>query len=267
MTTALRTTAIMIDGAFVAPDDPARVVLDDGLVRGDGVFEGMRLYGRRPRTPDAHLDRLALSARNIDLPIDLPLLRAEMAEFCAATAEEDCGVRLMLTRGGQRIWREEPLPPDRDSITILPVPHRVTPLLIGAKTLSYAPNMQALRRAKAAGMDDALFIRADDRVVLEGPVTSFAWLEGDALVFPPLSAGVLDSITRRIAYEAVSVREREMPVEGLADADGALLLSTVVETLPIRHVHGVGDLDPASARLQEICRAIREVIRAGVEDD
>ena len=109
MTTAPRTTAIMIDGAFVAPGDPARLVLDDGLVRGDGVFEGIRIYGRRPRTPDAHLDRLALSASNIDLPIDLPLLRREFAQFCAGTSEEDCGVRLMLTRGGRRIWREEPV--------------------------------------------------------------------------------------------------------------------------------------------------------------
>lgn len=266
MTTALRTTTVMIDGAFVTPDDPARIVLDDGLVRGDGVFEGIRLYGRRPRTPDAHLERLALSASNIDLAIDLPLLRHEFAEFCAATTEADCGVRLMLTRGGQRIWREEPVPPVRDGITILPVPHRVTPLLIGAKTLSYAPNMQALRAAKAAGMDDALFIRADDRVILEGPIASFAWLEGDALVFPPLSAGVLDSITRRLACQAVPVREREMPVEELANADGAMLLSTVAETVPIRHVHGVGDLDPASARLLDVCRAIRETILANVAD-
>lgn len=264
MTTALRTLTIMINGALVAPDDPARVPLDDGLVRGDGVFEGIRLYGRRPRTPGWHLERLALSAANVDLPVDVEQLRREFATFCESTVEENCGVRVMVTRGGQRIWREEPLPPERDSITVLPVPHRVTPLLIGAKTLSYAPNMQALRKAKAAGLDDAVFVRADDRVILEGPVTAFAWLEGDTLVFPPLSVGVLDSLTRRLCYEAVPVREREMSVEGLANCDGAMLMNTLMEVLPIRHIHGVGDLDPASARMQEVRRAVHEVTLANI---
>ena len=254
----------MIDGTLVPEDSHAQPVLDDGLVRGDGVFEGLRLYGRRPRGLDAHLERLALSARNIELDIDLPLLRSEMAEFCQATGEEDCGVRLMITRGGQRIFREEPLIPERESIVVLPVEHRVTPLLIGARTLSYEPNMQALRRAKAAGADDALFIRADDRLVLEGPLTSFAWLEGDTLVFPPLSVGVLDSLTRRIAREALPTREREMPVDGLAEADGALLLSTVIETVPIREVVGVATFDPTLARLQEMRTSIREAILAHV---
>ncbi|MEW6582002.1 MAG: aminotransferase class IV [Actinomycetota bacterium] len=262
MTTGVTTRTIMIDGEVVAPGDDARPLLDDGLVRGDGVFEGMRLYGRRPRTPEAHLDRLALSARTVGLDVDVDVLRRELAEFCAATVQEDCGVRLMVTRGGQRIWREEPLPPERDSITVLPVPHRVTPLLAHAKTLSYAPNMQALRLAKAAGCDDALFIRADDRVVLEGPVTSFAWLEGDTLVFPPLTVGVLDSITRRLARDAVPTREREMSVDELAGADGALLMSTVIESVAVREVKDVAAFDPALPRLQEIRRAIREASAA-----
>ena len=43
----------MIDGEVVPGDDPVRVTMDDGLIRGDGVFEGMRFYARQPRTPDA----------------------------------------------------------------------------------------------------------------------------------------------------------------------------------------------------------------------
>ena len=93
--------------------DVARVAVDDGLVRGDGVFEGLRLYDRRPRTPDWHLDRLGRSAGAIGLGLDRALLEAELAEFCRATAAADCAVRLIVTRGGQRVWREEPIPRSR----------------------------------------------------------------------------------------------------------------------------------------------------------
>ena len=255
-------TAVMIDGVLVPPGHAPRVVLDDGLVRGDGVFEGMRCYGRRPRTPDAHLERLARSAAAVAIPLDLDVLREELARFCAATSAPDCAVRLMVTRGGQRIWREEPLPVPRDAVRLLPVAHRVTPLLIGAKTLSYAANMQAARTARAAGYDDALFVRADDRVVLEGPVWSFGWLEGGVLTFPPLEVGVLDSITRRVASEALAVRERTVTVDELAGAEGAFVISTVMVCEPVAEVGGVVSLDPGAPRVLEVCAAIREAAAA-----
>jgi branched-subunit amino acid aminotransferase/4-amino-4-deoxychorismate lyase len=264
MMTLASATALMIDGRLVPPGDAARVAVDDGLVRGDGIFEGIRLYDRRPRTPAEHLDRLALSAANVDLEIDRPQLEAELAEFCAATRRPDCGVRLMITRGGQRVWREENLPPESDGLRLLPVPHRVTPLLIGAKTLSYAANMQAQRRAKAAGCHEALLVRADDDAVLEGPTSSFGWLEGDTLVFPPLAVGVLDSITRRLAGRALPVRERQATVGELAAADGAILMSTVMEAQPVAEVHGVATFDPASPRVRDAIAAIREAILGSV---
>jgi branched-subunit amino acid aminotransferase/4-amino-4-deoxychorismate lyase len=254
----------MIDGRLVPHEGVARVMLDDGLVRGDGVFEGIRLYGRRPRTPHEHLDRLARSAAMVGLDIDRPLLERELAEFARLTAEADCGVRLMVTRGGRRIWREEALPPPSPGMRLLPVPHRITPLLVGAKTLSYAANMEAKRRAAAAGCDDALLVRADDDVVLEGPTTAFGWLEGDTLVFPPLHLGVLDSITRRIAARALPVRERAARVEELAAADGALLMSTLQEAQPVAEVRGVVAFDPAAARVREVAAAISDAIAAGL---
>jgi len=265
-TTAAAPPALMIDGALVPPGDVARVALDDGLVRGDGVFEAIRLYDRRPRTPAEHLDRLVRSARNVGLGIDRARLEAELAEFCRATTRPDCGVRLMVTRGGQRIWREEPLPAPSLGQRLLPVAHRLTPLLVGAKTLSYASNMEAQRRARAAGCDDALFVRADDELVLECPTAAFAWLEGETLVFPPLQLGILDSITRRLAAAAFPVREREARLAELAGADGALVMSSVQEAQPVAAIHGVVTLDPAAARVREAVAAIREAIAARVVD-
>ncbi len=266
MSTTATSAALMIDGRFVAPNGDPTLVLDDGLVRGDGVFEGMRVYDRRPRTPGAHLDRLALSAANVGIALDREVLEAEMAEFCRAVSRPDCGVRLMVTRGGQRIWREEPLPAPSPGLRLMPVAHRVTPLLVGAKTLSYAANMQAQRQARAAGFDDALFVRADDDAILEGPVWSFGWLEGDTLVFPPLEVGVLDSITRRLAADAMPVRTREATLADLAGADGALLLSTVQEAQPVAEVAGAATWDPAAPGVRDAIAAIREVIADRVED-
>lgn len=256
--------AVMINGALVS-DVPPSVVLDDGLVRGDGVFEGMRQYGRRVRTVDAHLGRLERSATTIMLPFDRQLLAGELAEFSRATAEPDCAIRLMLTRGGQRIFREEPLPAPAASWRLHPVEHRVTPLLTASKTLSYAANMQANRLAKQAGCDEALFIRADDRAVLEAPTSSFCWIEGDTVVFPPLELGVLDSLTRRLVVEACETRTRTMPVDELAGADGALLVSTVMEARPIREVAGVATFDPESPAVQRLVTALAEITRARLE--
>ena len=258
--------AVMIDGEVVPADAAVRVTMDDGLIRGDGVFEGMRFYGRRPRTPDAHLERLAKSGAGAGITIDTELLLQEMATFCDATVNPDCGVRLIVTRGGIRIWREEPIPAwGPEGMGLLPVAHRVTPLLIGVKTLSYSANMRAQRMAKDQGMNDALLYRADDRVILEGPTTSFAWLQGDTLVFPPLDAGVLDSITRRIASEAVPTIEREMTLDDLANADGAFLLSSYQQAVPVHTVLGVATFDVTTDRVREVVEVVDAATLARVE--
>lgn len=255
--------ALMIDGVLVSASE-ATVPLDDGLVRGDGVFEGMRLYGRRPRTPEAHMDRLERSAVAVGMFLDRGLVEAELAEFCGLVASPDCGVRLMVTRGGHRIWREEPIPPVSSGVRLLPVPHRVTPLLVGAKTLSYAPNMEAQRRARAAGADEALLVDADGGLVLEGPTTSFAWLEDGVVYFPPLDVGVLDSITRRLTAEAVPVGERRATLADLAGAEGAVIMSTLQEAQPVAEIAGVVRLDPAAPAVTEVREAITAVCRARV---
>jgi branched-subunit amino acid aminotransferase/4-amino-4-deoxychorismate lyase len=255
----------MVDGRLVPDGEEALVGLDDGLVRGDGVFEGMRLYGRRPRTLEAHLERLTRSAAAIDLPLDAAVLREELARVCAEVTRADCAVRLMVTRGGHRIWREEPLPPASPGLRLLPVPHRPTPALAHAKTLSYAANMAAQRRARAAGCDDALLVAADDGRVLEGPTSAFGWIEDGALTFPPLELGVLDSITRRLAAEAATVRERAAVVGDLAAAEGAVVLSTVMEAQPVAEVAGVARFDPEAPAVRAVCAGVREVVARHLE--
>ena len=76
---------------------------EGGRHSGHGGFEGTRFHGRQPRTPGAHLERLAKSGAGAGIPIDTDLLRQEMAVFCDATVNSDCGVRLIVTRGGPAV--------------------------------------------------------------------------------------------------------------------------------------------------------------------
>lgn len=260
-----RTPALMVDGQLVDPASRT-LVLDDGLVRGDGVFEGLRQYDRRLRTLDAHLDRLMRSAAAVRLEVDRGQIERELRDFCASTASADAAVRVIVTRSGQRIIREEPLPDTSTPWRLAPIEHRVSPLLDEAKTLSYAPNMQAERLALAAGADHAMLIRADDHVVLEGPVFSIGWIEGESIVFPPLSAGVLDSITRRLVCEvAESVAERERTPEALVVADAMACFSTVAESVAVSEVVGVGSFDVANRRLEAVREALRERCRESAD--
>lgn len=254
----------MVNGTVYPDGEGVPIGLDDGLVRGDGVFEGMRFYDRVPRSPELHLERLVRSGEGTEIPVDVARLRREMRHFCDVTNSPNCGVRLILTRGGHVIWREEPFAEFADGEDLFPVANRVTPLLVGVKTLSYASNMRAMRIAKAEGAHDALCYRADDRVILEGPTTSFAWLEGDTMMFPPLEIGVLDSITRRLATEAVKTGTKEMAIDDLADVDGAFLMSSYQECVPVRSVFGIATF-PVDGAVRWMCDAVNDYLLTQVE--
>ena len=258
---------VMVDGELVPEGQVPLIPLDDAIVRGDGVFEGLRLYGHRARTLEAHLDRMERSADMVRLPFDRQLIRTEVEAFSAATSAAECGLRVMLTRGGHRILREEVLFPEApDGWSVLPVPHRITPLLVASKTLSYAANMQAARLAAEAGADTALFVDADSDAVLECPVASFVWIEGEDLVAPPLETGILDSITRRLIAEVAPLHVRERTLDDLAQADGALVISTVLESRIVREVKGIAQYDVHGRRITEIADGLRELCMTGDPD-
>lgn len=255
---------VMVDGVLMGAGETPRIPLDDGLVRGDGVFEGLRLYGNRARTLEAHLDRMERSANMVQLAFDRDLIRDEIDRFSAVTSAPDCALRVMLTRNGHRVLREEGLfPVAPEGWSVLPVPHRITPLLIASKTLSYAANMQAARLAADAGANTALLIDADTDGILECPVASFVWLEGDDLVAPSLDTGILDSITRRLISEVTTLHVRDRRVDDLAQADGALVISTVLESRVVREVQGVATYDVGGRRINEIADALSELCATG----
>src|SRR5687767_15883142 len=91
-----------LDGEIRERDEVLIPVTDEGLLRGDGVFEVIRLYDGTPFALDEHLERMARSAKNLRLPFDAAAMRAEVEALLAAEPTGDAKIRLLATRGGDR---------------------------------------------------------------------------------------------------------------------------------------------------------------------
>jgi branched-chain amino acid aminotransferase len=224
-----------IDGVILEPGEAFLPLPDDGLFRGDGVFEVVRVYGGSPFALDLHLDRMELSAAAIDLPLDRDGLECDAAALLGS-GESDCLLRLITSRAGRRVLSLEPLPDHTPTIALATVIYTPTVILNGVKSLSYAANMQATRIAKQSGAAEALFVRPDG-IVLEPPTSTIFWTTAEGLLrTPALEAGVLDSITRRKVIERLEVEEGEFPLEDLLAAPETFLASTTREIQPIDRI-------------------------------
>lgn len=218
---------------------------DSSVLRGDGCFEAIRSYGGRLFRLDPHLDRLERSAAALDLPMPDRGRIAAWAEEVAAESG-DSVVRVVITRGGAIpgapgdgrcvviAHDASPVGP----VTLWPVRAPWHPAgreweLAGAKTISYAANLAAGRQAQKHGADDALLL-SDDGTVLEGPTFAVAWCRDGEVMTPPLSLGILDSITRRAVLEVwPDVIEKTDVLEAVLEADEVFVMSTVKEVSPV----------------------------------
>jgi 4-amino-4-deoxychorismate lyase len=266
---------------------PALDPLDLALVRGDAVFEALRVYAGRPFRLGAHLDRLARSAEAIDLP--LPGGLEDLAtRAIAAAGGGDAVLRLICTRGREGSGEGgPPSPVDRGGsgeggpaafaictdipgsleeerrrglrLVLLttatdPLVRAAAPwLLPGVKTISYAVNMAAQRAARARGADDAVLVGLGGEL-LEAPTANLWWRTGHTLHTPSLDLGVLAGITRTVLRElapglGLKVLEGVFTAEDLAAADEAFLSSSTREIMPVVEVDGapVADARPGPA--------------------
>jgi branched-chain amino acid aminotransferase len=228
-----------VDGR-ITPTAEAMVPLrDDGLYRGDGAFEVIRLYEGKPFALVDHLDRLEHSSAAIQLEFDRAALEGEIEALLAELGDADGQLRLIVTRGGRRLAMTEPIPAHADTVSLATVTYSPSVILNGVKSLSYAANMQSTRLAKAQGADEAVLVTPSG-IVLEPPTSSVFWVSPQGgLRTPALDNGVLESITRDRLIKALDVEEGAWPVADLRAAREAFLASTTREIQAVASIDGV----------------------------
>ncbi len=226
-----------LDGEIMLASEAMIPATDEGLVRGDGAFEVIRIYDGVAYAMDEHLARLQRSGRNLRLPIDAETVRAEANRVLAQAGPgpDHELLRIMITRGGRRIMLTESLPSSPDAARLMTVTYSPTRILDGIKSLSYAANMLASRLAREQGFDEALLVTPHGRV-LEAPTSSIFWVTGERILTPPLDDHILASITRALIIDVAGATEQACTLEDLTTADEVFLASTTREVQPVAAV-------------------------------
>jgi branched-chain amino acid aminotransferase len=227
-----------VDGSIGPAEDAVIGVTDEGLTRGDGGFEVMRLYAGRPFALEDHLARLDHTCGGLRLAFDQETLRAEVAALLERAGDVEALLRIVLTRGGRRILTVEPLPVHGEVARVATITYAPNRVLDGLKTLSYAGNMLAGRIARERGFDEALLVTPHGRV-LEGPTWTFFWVAGGRVLTPPLEDRILASITRAYVIEECDAEERVCTLDDVVGAEEAFIASTVREVMPIAVVDDI----------------------------
>ncbi|KBZ59598.1 hypothetical protein K875_05164 [Mycobacterium [tuberculosis] TKK-01-0051] len=282
---------VTLDGEIHSPDAPLLHADDLAAVRGDGVFETLLVRDGRACLSEPHLQRLTQSAALTDLPEpDLPRWRSaiEVAtrQWCAGSADEGA-MRLIYSRG-----REGGSVPTA-FVMVNAVPERVTAvrrgglaaitldrglpatgvdampwLLAGAKTLSYAVNMAALRHAARQDAGDVIFVSTDG-YILEGPrstVVIATASDTPCLLTPPPWYPILRGTTQQALFEVARDKGydcdyRALRVTDLHAAQGVWLISSM--TLAAR----VHTLDGRPLRPAPMAADFAELIDAAIVSD
>jgi branched-chain amino acid aminotransferase len=254
-----------LDGRIAPAAEAFIPATDEGLLRGDGVFEVIRVYKGLPFALAEHLDRIERSAANLRLEGGVP--RAELEEEVARLLEErggaefDAQLRIVLTRGGRRLLLTEQMPPSPERVRLAYVTYAPSRVLDGVKSLSYAANMLCGRLAKERGFDEALMVTPHGRV-LEAPTSSLFWVDPDGrLCTPPLDEHILASITRDKLMRLVEVDERSISADELREqAREAFLASTT------REVQSVAAIEEREfPETGEVTRKAAAALRAHIE--
>jgi branched-subunit amino acid aminotransferase/4-amino-4-deoxychorismate lyase len=253
-----------IDGRMAPAAELTIPATDEGLLRGDGVFEVIRVYDGVPFALADHLARLERSGANLRLPeVFRSELETEIPELLEARggASFDGVLRVVITRGGRRLLLTEPAAPKPPGIRLGLVTYAPTRVLDGIKSLSYGANMLCTRLAQERGFDEALLVTPHGRV-LEAPTSTLFWVAADgALCTPPLDEHILASITRDRLMKLLDVEERSCTLEDLNAGSEAFLGST------IREVQSIGAVENVGFEEGQRTREAAEAFRAHVEEE
>ncbi len=282
-------TTIWLDGAWLDRDSASVSVFDHGLLYGDGVFEGIRVYGGRAFRLQEHLERLYDSARAIWLTIPMPIeeMTALTEEAVRRSGLEDAYIRPIVTRGvgdlgldprkcpaptviiivdGIRLWPAEVYERGLRVVTAgTPIPHRES-LSPRVKSLNYLPHILAKIEGIHAGADEVLMLDSTGSVA-EGSGQNLFVVKKGVLRTPPASAGILKGVTRDVVIELA--REAGLPVEEVQlnrydvyTADEAFFSGTAAEIVYIREVDGrIIGAGSAGGVTRDLARRFQQLVR------
>jgi branched-chain amino acid aminotransferase len=252
---------IYIDGEFYSKEDAKISVFDHGLLYGDGVFEGIRVYKGRVFELDAHIDRLYDSAQAIalDIPLSRDALVAAMVETIRLNDAEY--VRLVVTRGIGDLGLNPSKCPRATvfiiagGITLYPAevyekgfkvatlstrrndPQAINPAV---KSLNYLNNVMGALELRDRGVNEGLFLTTAG-YVCECTADNLFLVKGRKLMTPHPATGALKGITRGVAMKLASfmgleVEEGFYTLYDVYTADEAFLTGTAAEVGPIVEV-------------------------------
>jgi branched-chain amino acid aminotransferase len=256
---------IYVDGKFCNERDAKISVFDHGLLYGDGVFEGIRAYNGRVFKLKEHIDRLYASAKAIllTIPMSHKDVMAATVETCRQNKLRDGYIRLVVTRGVGTLG----LNPNRcknpsviiiaDKIQLYPVEVYQRGLEIitvpttrnlhsalnpAIKSLNYLNNILAKIEANNSGCEEAIMLNAEG-FVSECTGDNIFIVKGGDLMTPPLSAGALYGITRKVVMEIAAesglrVSEPNLTRYDVFNADECFLTGTGAELVPVVKIDG-----------------------------
>lgn len=256
---------VYIDGKFVDKADAKISVFDHGLLYGDGIFEGIRVYKNCVYRLDEHLERLEYSAKAILLK--MPISRADLSdavcEACRVNGLSDGYIRLLVTRGeGNLGLSPESCPkasviiiadkiqlyPDKhyeDGLSIITVPtRRAGPEVLnpGIKSLNYLNNIMAKMEAAQHGALEAIMLN-DQGFVAECTGDNLFIVSKGKIYTPTVSNGALRGITRASAMEIAEKLGYELIETNLTrydvwNSDECFLTGTAAELIPVVKLDG-----------------------------
>ncbi|MDH4410922.1 MAG: aminotransferase class IV [Verrucomicrobiales bacterium] len=243
----------LVHNGRLRPATEALVQAHDGLVIcGRGIFETIAAYRGTPFRANEHLERLSRGATVFDLPFpEVSTLLAAMQTALEANALLDAEkARLRLTLSapgdGSASWWIEATPPPPHPVTARvitgPFFRNERSPLAGLKTINYGENVVALRLAREAGADEALFANTRDELCEGTWSNAFVRIDG-VWHTPPLSSGCLPGITRGVVIglfeeHGLSLAESALSYTALDRVESAFLTSSLREIQPIAAIDG-----------------------------
>jgi branched-chain amino acid aminotransferase len=254
---------VNLDGKILPAAEATISVFDRGFLFGDSIYETLRTYDRKPFLIDRHLERLQNSARMLymELPMTPQEISREVGRTIEASANSECYIRIIVTRGAGRIGLDinlskhpslviivVPLEPPRPEyyetgvkISVVRVRRNdVTTLNPKIKSSNLLNNVLGYVEAKKEGSFEGILCNIAGYVA-EGTGSNIFMVQAGVLKTPPPEAGLLEGVTRALTLElaiaeSVPWKEVQFTPQELLEADECFITSTTKEILPVRQV-------------------------------